>query len=82
MKFYIYKNNQQSGPFAESEVLDRLRGGKLSPDDLAAREGESGWKPLGELLTPQMPTTAGGAFPAVAAVLGLISASVGFFLRR
>jgi len=46
MPIYIYKNNQQSGPYEEHLVLDQLRSGMLSPDDLAVRHGESQWQPL------------------------------------
>ncbi len=65
MKIYIHKNNQQSEAFEESEISERLRRGELSPDDLAVREGESEWKPLRQLLNPQM-LMAGSAFPTVA----------------
>ncbi len=49
MPVYIHKNNQQSGPFEESRILESLAAGQLSPDDLAIREGEREWKPLKEL---------------------------------
>lgn len=43
---YIYKNNQQSGPYEERLVLDQLRSGMLTPEDLAVRHGENQWQPL------------------------------------
>lgn len=43
---YIFKNNQQSGPYEEHVVLDQLKSGVLSPDDMAVRHGESQWQPL------------------------------------
>jgi hypothetical protein len=46
MAFYIYKNNQQSGPFEEAYIVDGLRRGSFSASDLACREGDSRWLPL------------------------------------
>ena len=43
---YIYKNNQQSGPYEEHLVLDQLKSGMLAPEDLAVRHGDSQWQPL------------------------------------
>jgi hypothetical protein len=49
MSIYISKNNQQTGPFDESKVLEMLAGGQLSPDDFAIRQGGNQWQKLGEL---------------------------------
>ena len=46
---YIFKNNQQSGPYEEHVVLSQLRNGTLSASDLAVRHGESSWQPLSVL---------------------------------
>ena len=46
MSIYIYRNNQQTGPFEEHAVLAWLRGGQLSGEDLACRAGENNWRPL------------------------------------
>ena len=46
MSIYIYKNNQQAGPFEESKVLEWLANGQLSPDDMAVKQGDKDWKPL------------------------------------
>jgi hypothetical protein len=43
---YIYKNNKQSGPYEEHLVLDQLKSGLLSPEDMAVRHGESTWQSL------------------------------------
>jgi hypothetical protein len=43
---YIYKNNQQSGPYEEHLVLDQLRSGLLKPEDMAIRQGDTQWQPL------------------------------------
>lgn len=49
MSIYISKNNQQTGPFDESRVLEMLASGQLSPDDFAIRQGATQWRKLGEL---------------------------------
>jgi hypothetical protein len=56
MSIYIYKNNQQSGPYTEGQVREWLTGGYLSPDDLAIREGERDWKPLRVLFPNAAPS--------------------------
>jgi hypothetical protein len=49
MQIYIFKDNQQTGPFEELEILDQLRTGKLSRDDLGFKPGAANWQKLGEL---------------------------------
>lgn len=51
MLIYIYKNNQQLGPFEEGKILEWLAAGQLSYDDLAVRKGGTKWEPLRSLLT-------------------------------
>ncbi len=46
MNFYIYKNNQQLGPFEEATILEMLRNKQLSPDDAGIAEGQKDWQPL------------------------------------
>jgi hypothetical protein len=46
MPFYIYKNNEQTGPHDDAVVEDGLRTGKFSPLDLASRDGATGWESL------------------------------------
>ena len=55
MQIYVSRNNQQSGPFEEAKVLEMLGNGQLSTNDLAIRQGEEQWQPLG------------GIFPGIAA---------------
>lgn len=49
MSIYVNKNNQQLGPFDEKKVVEMLKSGQLSTDDLAVRQGEEQWQPLGNL---------------------------------
>jgi len=62
MSIYISRGGQQSGPFEESEVVERLRTGQLSPDDMAIVQGGTAWQKLG-VMFPNV----GGPPPAAAA---------------
>lgn len=57
MQIYLYKNNQQYGPYEETAVIDSLRNGQCSLTDLAIREGMSEWQPLWAVI--QLPTGSG-----------------------
>ncbi|MEY2483133.1 MAG: hypothetical protein QOK24_1661 [Verrucomicrobiota bacterium] len=60
MGIYLWKDNQQLGPFEEADIKSRLADGALSYDDLAWREGMSDWQPLRQIYpepsTPPSPT--------------------------
>lgn len=47
--FYIYKNDQQLGPFSKREVFDQILCGKLSENDYCWSEGLDEWVPLKQL---------------------------------
>jgi hypothetical protein len=49
MPIYINKNGQQSGPFEDSVVIDQLRSGSLSPNDMAIRQGDASWQRVGDM---------------------------------
>src|SRR5689334_22575423 len=49
MPIYINRSGQQSGPYEDDDVIDQLRSGAASPNDLGIRQGESSWRPLAEL---------------------------------
>src|SRR2546430_794690 len=55
MATYIYKDDQQLGPFEDEQVLRSLTDGIFSCDDLAWREGWQEWKPLRSLYPPASP---------------------------
>jgi tetratricopeptide (TPR) repeat protein len=57
-QFYIYKNNQQFGPYDEQAVISWLQNGRLSFSDLAYKYGMNEWQPLGTLV--QIPVTTSG----------------------
>jgi hypothetical protein len=69
MQIYIFKNNVQAGPFDEKAVLDGLRRGEYSPDDLAIRQGDSNWQPLNVLFPEAIPQVAAFAPQAAPPVM-------------
>jgi len=63
MATLIYRNNVQTGPFEDAQILEGLGKGVYSPDDLGWRQGLANWTPLRELY-PQA-VAASAAPPAV-----------------
>lgn len=55
MPIYLYKDNQQVGPYDEQEIRDWIQSGVCSPNDPGIREGMTEWKPLSALLGFQAP---------------------------
>jgi hypothetical protein len=54
MAVYVNKNDQRSGPYEDHVVIDQLRSGMLSPDDVAIRHGDSAWQRLGDMFPDAM----------------------------
>lgn len=52
---YLYKNNQQFGPYDETNVKQWLQNGQCSPNDLGIRQGMTEWKSLRELFSLEEP---------------------------
>lgn len=63
MAIYIYKNNQQTGPFEEGKVVDWLKEGKLSAEDLGCRTGSDEWQALKVLFPQAVPIAAQNISP-------------------
>ena len=60
MNIYIHKNEQQFGPFDESQISEGLNSGEISLEDFAWKEGLTEWVRLEDLLqkpqnTPPIP---------------------------
>lgn len=55
MQFYVFKNDEQVGPFALMDLRERLKSGEFAYEDLAWREGMADWTQIKEIL--------GGALP-------------------
>jgi hypothetical protein len=70
MQLYIFKNNQQSGPFDEEQVLAQLRSGEVSQDDLGIRQGDTNWTRLGDIFAGRISET-----PAAVSGIGAAAAS-------
>lgn len=49
MPMYVHKDNQQFGPYEAKEVLDQLRNGSLSPEDIGIEQGGVTWQKLGAM---------------------------------
>ena len=55
MQFYISKNGEQSGPFTDEQLTERLNAGEISYEDLSWMEGMSEWRPLRQIEAPPVP---------------------------
>ena len=74
MPIYINQNNQQSGPYEDHVVIDRLQSGELSPNDMGIRQGGTTWERLGDIFPGAVPKgditeQETGADPATAAAI-------------
>ncbi|MEY2547488.1 MAG: hypothetical protein QOD64_70 [Verrucomicrobiota bacterium] len=49
-QIYLWKNNEQTGPFEQHDVREQLTSGVLSGEDLGWREGMADWQPLRNIL--------------------------------
>jgi hypothetical protein len=53
MSVYIYRNDQQEGPFSLEDLRSMLDADELSLDVLSWTEGANEWRPLSALLPPK-----------------------------
>lgn len=51
---YVSKGEQDHGPFAFDELVERMAKNEFSPEDLSWHQGVSNWMPLNQL--PEWPT--------------------------
>ncbi len=58
MSIYIHRNGQQFGPFEDQQVIEQLRSGQFSPDDMGIHQGETEWKKLSVMFPNATPTQA------------------------
>lgn len=56
MNIYIHRNNQQLGPFDQSQINGFLSSEELTVDDLAWEQGQSEWMRLGDLIQKESQT--------------------------
>jgi len=64
MQIYISKNGEQSGPFTDEQLEERLNAGKISYDDMSWKEGMAEWQPLRQIVAPPVPPPVPAAAPA------------------
>jgi len=57
MAIYIHRNGEQFGPYEEQAVIDQVRTGQLSPEDMGIRQGEKDWQKLRVMFPDATPTT-------------------------
>jgi hypothetical protein len=50
MEIYVYRENEQFGPYPPEIILEYLRQGVFQESDLAWQVGQTDWKPVGEML--------------------------------
>lgn len=69
--YYISRNGENLGPYTEAQIRDQLTSGALTVEDHAWKDGESDWKPLGQLLAsgPSAPVSNNGKVSLVFAKL-------------
>ena len=48
---YIFRNDEQSGPISEKEIIQKLACGDLLPTDFAWKEGMEDWRPLSTIIS-------------------------------
>lgn len=49
MEFWIIRDGEKVGPFADYELRSRIEAGELGPEDPVWHDGLDGWKPLREI---------------------------------
>jgi hypothetical protein len=58
MPIYINKENQQTGPYEDHVIIEQLKNGLLSPNDMAIRHGDASWRRLGDIFPDAGPADA------------------------
>lgn len=57
MNIYLVQDGEAAGPFTEGEVRRWLADGRLDPSTYATADGLGEWKPITEILPPEVSTT-------------------------
>jgi hypothetical protein len=67
MAIFVYRNDQQEGPYEIEELRQLLANGSLAPTDLGWREGMADWAAVGDMLAA-FPAGGASAEPALAQI--------------
>ena len=51
MQFYLYQNDQQVGPYTESQIKEMVAAGSIQETDICWHEGLSDWQPLNAVIS-------------------------------
>jgi hypothetical protein len=57
MPLFVYRNNEQFGPYPDEQVAAGLRDGTFLPYDLGCREGNTEWQSLSTLFPLDVPAS-------------------------
>ena len=68
MSLYVYRNNEQLGPYPDEQVASGLRDGSFFPNDLGCREGMTEWQTLSILFPLDVPASYAALQPTGPAV--------------
>ena len=81
MSFFIYKNNQQYGPYSIEQLKAWVSTGQVETTDLACYEGATTWAPLSTLIvTTQVQPAAFVNYPPSWGWGWIVVGFIGFFL--
>lgn len=53
MDFWLIRDGEKAGPFADYDIRSKIEAGELEPDDPVWHEGLDGWRPLQEIVSFQ-----------------------------
>lgn len=62
MNYFIFKDGESIGPLGDKEIENGIRSGRFVPNDLACREGETGWNSLSLFFPTAAPQVAPSPF--------------------
>jgi hypothetical protein len=63
MQIYLFRDNQQIGPFSEAEVRAQLASGAITRETLVWWDGQADWQQLGQTTLGTASATPGGFAP-------------------
>ncbi len=72
MQIHVAKNGQQTGPFDEAQVREKLAAGEFTPTDLAWHADLAGWQPLSTLFPTADPAAPAEPAPPAASPVAAV----------
>ena len=65
LQIFVSHNGQQSGPFTQEQLVERVKSGEVAPDAWVWHEGMAGWEALSAKFPETAPATAADGEPTV-----------------